>query len=121
MCARRTTLARSLAHSYAHTRTVKGVLKGFDSIVNLVLDDCSEYLRGLFCLFCFVSFFLLLFVARSQPACLFSVDPNDSTQVLDDTRYLGLVVCRGTAVMTICPPGELIANPFAAADDGAAQ
>jgi hypothetical protein len=51
----------------------------------------------------------------------FAADPNDSTQVLDDTRYLGLVVCRGTAVMTICPPGELIANPFAAADEGAAQ
>ncbi len=26
--------------------TVTGVLKGFDQLVNLVLDDCVEHLRG---------------------------------------------------------------------------
>lgn len=35
-----------------------------------------------------------------------SIDPNDPTQVLDDFRELGLVVCRGTAVMTVSPPGD---------------
>jgi U6 snRNA-associated Sm-like protein LSm7 len=44
------------------------------------------------------------------------VDPNDVTQVLDEFRELGLVVCRGTAVMTISPPGDEISNPFEQAD-----
>lgn len=27
-------------------REVSGVLKGYDQLVNLVLDDCVEYIRG---------------------------------------------------------------------------
>mmetsp|Transcript_13893 Transcript_13893/g.23936 ORF Transcript_13893/g.23936 Transcript_13893/m.23936 type:complete len:103 (+) Transcript_13893:116-424(+) len=73
---------------FAGGREVIGTLRGFDSLVNLVLDDCKEYLR----------------------------DPNDPTQVLDDFRELGLVVCRGTAVMTVSPPGDVIDNPFADQD-----
>ena len=27
-------------------RELRGVLKGFDDLVNIVLDDCEEFLRG---------------------------------------------------------------------------
>jgi len=71
-------------------REVNGVLKGYDQLVNLVLDDCVEKIR----------------------------DPDDPYKLTDDTRKLGLVVCRGTAVMLICPVEgtEEIANPFIAAE-----
>merc|ERR1711981_324016 len=70
-------------------REVKGILKGHDTVANLVLDDVQEYLR----------------------------DPEDPYKVIDTTRSLGLVVARGTSVMLICPADgtEEIANPFAAA------
>ena len=43
------------------------------------------------------------------------IDPNDPNQITDNTRKLGLVVCRGTQVTLICPSDEMeeIANPFA--------
>jgi U6 snRNA-associated Sm-like protein LSm7 len=56
-------------------RECEGVLKGFDKLDNLVLEDCVEYLR----------------------------DPDDSYTVTDKTRKLGLVVCRGTQVCLIAP------------------
>mmetsp|Transcript_5284 Transcript_5284/g.5427 ORF Transcript_5284/g.5427 Transcript_5284/m.5427 type:complete len:110 (-) Transcript_5284:256-585(-) len=67
-------------------REVNGILKGFDKLDNLVLDDCIEYLR----------------------------DPSDPYRLTDDTRNLGLVVCRGTQVSLISPADgmEEIANPF---------
>jgi len=39
--------------------------------------------------------------------------------VTDQTRKLGLVVCRGTQVCLICPSEEMeeIANPFAEEDE----
>ena len=41
-------------------------------------------------------------------------DPDDPFKITDQTRNLGLVVCRGTAVVLICPSDsmEQIANPF---------
>lgn len=41
-------------------------------------------------------------------------DPNDPLRVTDETRALGLIVCRGTAVMLVSPENgtEEIANPF---------
>ena len=67
-------------------REVDGLLKGFDKLDNLVLDDCIEYIR----------------------------DPEDPAVVTDQTRALGLVVCRGTQVCLISPVDGLeeIANPF---------
>ena len=29
-------------------RELEGILRGFDDLVNLVLDDCEEYIRGKF-------------------------------------------------------------------------
>ena len=41
-------------------------------------------------------------------------DPDDPYKLTEDTRQLGLVVCRGTSVVLICPADgmEAIANPF---------
>mmetsp|Transcript_22864 Transcript_22864/g.38143 ORF Transcript_22864/g.38143 Transcript_22864/m.38143 type:complete len:112 (-) Transcript_22864:103-438(-) len=72
-------------------REVDGVLKGYDKLDNLVLEEAVEYLR----------------------------DPADPTQVTDKTRNLGMVVCRGTQVSLMCPSDEMeeIANPFAEEED----
>jgi U6 snRNA-associated Sm-like protein LSm7 len=65
---------------------VVGVLKSFDGLQNIVLDDAVEYLR----------------------------DPADSSTITEATRYLGLLVVRGTATTILGPEDGLksIANPF---------
>ncbi|CAB1340704.1 unnamed protein product [Coregonus sp. 'balchen'] len=67
-------------------REASGVLKGFDPLLNLVMDSTIEYLR----------------------------DPDDQFKLTEDTRQLGLVVCRGTSVVLICPQDgmEAIPKPF---------
>merc|ERR1711953_967579 len=67
-------------------REAAGTLKGYDPLLNLVLDGTTEYLR----------------------------DPDDPYKLTEDTRELGLVVCRGTSVVLVCPADgmEQIANPF---------
>eukprot|EP00668_Euglena_longa_P031385 GGOE01040577.1.p2 GENE.GGOE01040577.1~~GGOE01040577.1.p2 ORF type:complete len:113 (-),score=21.19 GGOE01040577.1:323-661(-) len=83
-------------------REVTGILKGYDTMLNLVLDETREYLRDL-----------------DDPYKRRLVeDPDDPSTLMEDTRYLGIVVCRGTAVMTIMPyeGTEEIQNPFLNAD-----
>ena len=65
---------------------VTGILKGYDPLLNLVLDDTKEYLR----------------------------DPFDPYKITDESRSLGFTVARGTAVMMVAPvDGAMeIANPF---------
>uniref|UniRef100_A0A5B6ZKW5 Putative U6 snRNA-associated Sm-like protein LSm7 n=1 Tax=Davidia involucrata TaxID=16924 RepID=A0A5B6ZKW5_DAVIN len=58
-------------------RQVTGTLKGYDQLLNLVLDEAIEFLR----------------------------DPDDPLKTTDQTRRLGLIVCRGTAVMLVSPRG----------------
>lgn len=67
-------------------REATGVLKGYDALLNIVLDNTTEYLR----------------------------DPDDPFKLTDETRQLGLAVCRGTAVVLVCPAEgmEPITNPF---------
>ena len=50
---------------------------------------------------------------------LLLLDPEDPTRVTDNTRKIGLVVCRGTHVSLIGPSDEMqeIANPFENADE----
>ncbi|KAF9617636.1 hypothetical protein IFM89_037699 [Coptis chinensis] len=64
----------------------QGTLKGYDQLLNLVLDEAVEFLR----------------------------DPDDPLKNTDQTRRLGLIVCRGTAVMLVSPTDgtDEIANPF---------
>ncbi|KAF9164237.1 Sm-like protein lsm7 [Actinomortierella ambigua] len=70
---------------YSGGREVIGILKGYDPLLNLVLDETEEQLR----------------------------DPEDG-RLLGETRNLGLIVCRGPAVILISPmDGTMeIANPF---------
>ncbi|KAF4661925.1 Sm-like protein lsm7 [Perkinsus chesapeaki] len=67
-------------------REVCGVLKGYDPVPNLVLDECIEYLR----------------------------DPEDPYKLSGKTRPLGLMVARGTSVVLVCPAAGVaeIDNPF---------
>lgn len=67
-------------------REVRGILKGFDQLINVVLDDCVECLR----------------------------DPADPYRATSETRRLGLVVCRGLQVSLVSPMDgmEEIENPF---------
>ncbi|KAL6565716.1 Sm-like protein lsm7 [Orobanche hederae] len=69
---------------------VTGTLKGYDQLLNLVLDEATEFLR----------------------------DPEDPLKTTDQTRRLGLIVCRGTAVMLVSPTDgtDEIANPFVQPD-----
>ncbi|XP_071826226.1 U6 snRNA-associated Sm-like protein LSm7 isoform X2 [Apostichopus japonicus] len=77
---------KSIRVKFQGGREVSGVLKGYDPLLNLVLDGATEYLR----------------------------DPDDPFKITDDTRELGLTVCRGTSVVLICPSDNMepIANPF---------
>ncbi len=65
---------------------MQGLLKGYDQLVNLTLDDAVEAVR----------------------------DPEDPYKLTGEMRTLGLVVCRGSNVMLICPVEgtEVIDNPF---------
>jgi len=67
-------------------REASGILKGYDALVNLVLDNTVEYVR----------------------------DPDDPNRLTNDTRQLGLIVARGTAITVVAPHDgiEQIANPF---------
>ncbi|KAG6762407.1 hypothetical protein POTOM_032906 [Populus tomentosa] len=69
---------------------VTGTLKGYDQLLNLVLDEAVEFLR----------------------------DADDPLKTTDQTRRLGLIVCRGTAVMLVSPTDgtDEIANPFVQPD-----
>lgn len=73
-------------------REVTGTLKGYDQLLNLVLDDAVEHLR----------------------------DPADHMRQHSSgkTRKLGLTVSRGTSVMCVSPLDGLeeISNPFVSAD-----
>ncbi|KAK3013016.1 hypothetical protein RJ639_009965 [Escallonia herrerae] len=79
-----TTLAR--AKDFGLIFALSGTLKGYDQLLNLVLDEAVEFLR----------------------------DADDPLKTTDQTRRLGLIVCRDKAVMLVSPTDgtEQIANPF---------
>ena len=85
-----------------NSSTATGILKGYDQLLNLVLDNTVEHLRGE-CSNC-----------RGDVLIGPATDPDDQFKILDETRKLGLTVCRGTAVVLLCPADtmEAIANPF---------
>lgn len=72
-------------------REATGKLKGYDHLLNLVLDDTTEYLRNI---------------------------SDESDKQTETKRNLGLVVCRGPAVTVVCPEDghEPIQNPFLSSD-----
>ena len=67
-------------------REVEGVVKGFDKVDNIVLDECIEFIR----------------------------DADDQYKLTNETRVLGLVVCKGTQIALVAPVDGMleIANPF---------
>ncbi|EFC50501.1 predicted protein, partial [Naegleria gruberi] len=73
-------------------REVYGTLRGFDNMINLVLEDCYEFIRDL------------------QDHHNRQTDENNKQYV----RKLGIVICRGTSLMHLCPVDgtEEIENPF---------
>ena len=79
------------------------------------MDDCIEYLRGLF--------LNKLFKANKYIHSLkyidVYIDPEDQYLITENSRKLGLVVCRGTQISLISPSDgvEEIANPFLEEDD----
>ena len=136
---RRRTPPRPPSLTHTHTtpnHTVEGVLKAYDQLLNLVLDEATEYLRGA-CAesrgevegrartpFPSLSLSLSLSTSSSSPAHATPTTPDthtdkdDPMRITDATRALGLCVCRGTAVMAVAPSAgacELADNPFAAA------
>ena len=68
-------LEKTIRVKFAGGREAAGVLKGYDPLLNLVLDNTTEHLR----------------------------DPDEPYKLAENTRNLGLVVCRGTSVVLICP------------------
>ena len=76
---------------------MNGVLKGYDQLLNLVLDEVEEDIQG-------ETFLVLLFYKNSCPES----DPEPRT------RSLGLVVLRGPTITLLSPVdgSEEIANPF---------
>ncbi|RKF79648.1 U6 snRNA-associated Sm-like protein LSm7 [Golovinomyces cichoracearum] len=75
-------------------RIVTGFLKGYDALMNLVLDDVEESMHD------------------SQENMLIKKIVDDENKIT--TRSLGLVVVRGTLLVLISPVdgSEEIANPF---------
>jgi len=72
-------------------REIVGKLKGYDQLLNLVMDDVEEILR--------------------DPDTLLPMEP-------EKRRSLGLTVIRGTSLVVISPLDgyEEIANPFVQAE-----
>lgn len=72
-------------------REVVGVLKGADPVCNMVLDDAVEYLR----------------------------DGNDTYNITEETRELGILIARGPTVLSICKDDGFsfaVENPYAEAE-----
>ena len=78
-------------------------MKGYDALMNLVLDDVSEVLRGQWNLG-------ELFFERFLLINMHSADEEGN----ESSRPLGLVVARGTLLVLVSPVdgSEEIANPF---------
>jgi U6 snRNA-associated Sm-like protein LSm7 len=74
-----------------------GVLKGFDQLVNIVLDETVEILQ-----------------AATSGAAAAAGSPSAPA-----TRNLGLIVCRGPNITVVCPDDGMreIDNPFVAGGD----
>ncbi len=80
--------------------SVLGILKGFDQMMNVVLENCVEYLRLVIHTSCMMTMATSAADAQQKqaPATNCDViirDPADPTILTDKTRHLGLVVCKG--------------------------
>eukprot|EP01095_Lingulamoeba_sp_RSL-Kostka_P006164 TRINITY_DN1913_c0_g1_i1.p1 TRINITY_DN1913_c0_g1~~TRINITY_DN1913_c0_g1_i1.p1 ORF type:complete len:127 (-),score=54.79 TRINITY_DN1913_c0_g1_i1:232-591(-) len=88
--------------SFMGGREVTGILKGYDQLLNLVLDDTIEYLQG----------------PDGEDPLIRIAGENNENEVIENDNYkrkLGLMVARGHSVMVFSPIDgtEEIPNPFA--------
>lgn len=85
---------------------VTGTLKGYDALMNLVLDDVQEVLRGVLPPF-------------PHPKPLLTISCAIDDEGNESSRSLGLVVARGTLLVLVSPVdgSEEIANPFVQQED----
>ncbi|KAF8966871.1 hypothetical protein BDZ97DRAFT_1805664 [Flammula alnicola] len=85
-------------------REVTGILKGYDQLLNLVLDDVTEELQ------CEPTF--------PHHTIFFTITPILIAVPQPHTRSLGLTVLRGPTITVLNPVdgSEEIANPFLAAE-----
>ena len=92
---------------FTHTTLVTGTLKGFDQLLNLVLDNVEEHSSGLP--------LSSTFEPVPKPQFLTS-DP--CVEVQERSRKLGLAVLRGPTITLISPTdgSEEIQNPFLAGE-----
>lgn len=44
-------LEKSIRVKFAGGREAAGILKGYDPLLNLVLDNTTEFLRGMYCIY----------------------------------------------------------------------
>lgn len=86
-----------LFFSLSNPIPVSGILKGYDQLLNLVLDDVEEQLQGK--------------ILLDQRACGV---PTTQPEPEPHTRALGLVVLRGPTITLLSPVdgSEEISNPF---------
>lgn len=79
-------LKKKIRVKFQGGREASGILRGYDHLLNLVLEDTTEYMR----------------------------DPEDTSKVTEEVRNHGIVFCRGPAVTVVCPEDghESIENPF---------
>lgn len=89
---------------------VVGTLMGYDPLLNLVLDNTVEYLKGK----TWNRYVYISSVLTFDYYYFFIID-LETDYVTSKTRELGLAVLRGTAVILISPLDgmEEIENPFA--------
>jgi U6 snRNA-associated Sm-like protein LSm7 len=90
-------------------KTVTGVLKGYDQLLNLVLDEVEEQVQGNDIQP--PMFHLLPFLTRDSFLWVF---PDPEPRI----RTLGLAVLRGPTITLLSPVDGLeeISNPFVAQD-----
>ena len=103
-----------------------GTLKGYDPLMNLVLDDVKELMRGMVTTL-HNDLYLLRYSYYHRALPLVNIAPFFETRAhecADDegnesSRPLGLIVARGTLLVLVSPldGSEQIENPFTVAED----
>ncbi|KAF3933563.1 hypothetical protein ABW19_dt0203371 [Dactylella cylindrospora] len=92
-------------------REVTGALKGYDQLMNLVLDEVKETMKGILFPVNFIHYH------RKSYATNWNIETADD-EGNEQSRDLGLVVARGPLLVLISPVDgtEQIENPFLASE-----
>lgn len=100
-----------ISNSSFRAEPVTGTLKGYDQLLNLVMDDLEEVIRGQ----C-PSSFASLSIANASCA---PSDPESGLPLSPpQTRSLGLAVLRGTSLVVLSPVDGYVASRSPASSNG---